>query len=374
MKKTPKRLLSVGVAFIALIAMVFSIGQMATSDPTLARLSDRFAADVEVEPEHDVRVDPPPEWVHVSGNAVVEPKGGELAIAGAVAGSIGQIAVREGERVEAGALIASLRSELETAALAEAEARVLAAHATWRRAVSGPRSEEIQSAEAADAASRSRAESSQLALQRLQVVARAGGASPDEVDRARLSAAADQATSNQSRANLANLVRGSRREDIAKAHADYVAAQASRDAAMAALALRQVRAPRDGVVLELPYDVGEYYQPSGTPIAYFGDTSTMQARIAIDERDLGQVGTGAEAVCRATAFPGRDFVGTIRQIGQRVAPKARRGGQPDELSDTRTVDVLADLDSAEGLLSGQRMVCYVRTPAREGEAAEGATE
>ena len=76
MKKTPKRLLSVGVAFIALIAMVFSIGQMATSDPTLARLSDRFAADVEVEPEHDVRVDPPPEWVHVSGNAVVEPKGG----------------------------------------------------------------------------------------------------------------------------------------------------------------------------------------------------------------------------------------------------------------------------------------------------------
>lgn len=362
MKKTPKRLLSVAVAFTALIAMVFSIGRMATTDPTLARLSDRFAADVEVEPASDVRVDPPPEWEHVSGNAVVEPRGGELAIAGAVAGSIGQIAVQEGERVQAGALIAGLRTELETAALAEAEARVQAAHSTWRRAVSGPRREEIDSASAAEAASRSRAESSQLTLQRLQVVARAGGASPEEVDRARLAAAADQANSAQSSANLANLVRGSRREDIATAHAEYVAAQAHRDAAQAALDLRLVRAPRDGVILELPYDVGEYYQPSGAPIAYFGDTSTMQTRIAIDERDLGQVSAGAEAICRATAFPGRDFVGTVRQIGQRVAPKARRGGQPDELSDTRTVDVMVDLDSADGLRSGQRMVCYLRTP------------
>jgi multidrug resistance efflux pump len=362
MKKTPKRLLTTAVGLAVLVAMVFSIGRMATSDPTLARFSDRRAANVDVEAESDVRVDPPPEWAHVSGNAVVEPKGGELAIAGAVPGSIGQIAVQEGERVQAGALIAGLRTELETAALAEAEARVAAAHATWRRAVTGPRSEQIESASAAEAASRARAESSQLALQRLQVVARAGGVSPDEVDRARLAASADQATVNQSSANLADLVRGTRREDIAKAHAEYVAAQASRDAAAASLDLRLVRAPRDGVVLELPYDVGEYYQPSGAPMAYFGDTSTMQARIAVDERDLGQVITGAAAVCRATAFPGRDFAGTVHRIGQRVAPKARRGAQPDELSDTRTVDVLVDLETADGLLSGQRMVCYLRVP------------
>ena len=157
MKKTPKRLLTTAVGLAVLVAMVFSIGRMATSDPTLARFSDRRAANVDVEAESDVRVDPPPEWAHVSGNAVVEPKGGELAIAGAVPGSIGQIAVQEGERVQAGALIAGLRTELETAALAEAEARVAAAHATWRRAVTGPRAEQIESASAAEAASRARA-------------------------------------------------------------------------------------------------------------------------------------------------------------------------------------------------------------------------
>ena len=72
MKKTPKRLLTTAVGLAVLVAMVFSIGRMATSDPTLARFSDRRAANVDVEAESDVRVDPPPEWAHVSGNAVVE--------------------------------------------------------------------------------------------------------------------------------------------------------------------------------------------------------------------------------------------------------------------------------------------------------------
>lgn len=362
MKTTPKRILTVGLGILAVVAMGLSIVRMATSDPTLARVSDRRAAGVDIPSQYDVRISPPPEWAHISGNAVVEPHGGELALAGAVAGSIGHIAVREGDTIEAGALIASLRTEMETAALAEAEARVLAARATWRRAVSGPRREEIEGAAAAEAAARSRAEASQTALQRLQVVARAGGASADEVDRARLAASTDQSSSAEARANLADLVRGSHREDIAKAHAEYIAAQAHRDEARAALELREVRAPRDGVVLELPYDIGEYYQPGGAPMAYFGDTSSMQARIAIDERDLGQVAIGAEVICRASAFPERDFAGTVRSLGQRVAPKARRGGQPDELSDTRTVDVLVDLTDAEGLLSGQRMICYLHVP------------
>jgi multidrug resistance efflux pump len=361
MKTSPKQLLTGAVGVLAVVAMVLSIVRMATSDPTLARESDRHAAGEDIHAENDVRIAPPPEWEHVSGNAVVEPNGGELAIAGAVAGSIGHITVQEGDRVETGALIASLRTELETAALAEAEARVLAARATWRRAVSGPRREEIEAASAAEAAARSRAEASRLALQRLEIVARAGGVSPDEVDRARLTASTEESSATESRANLADLVRGSHREDIAKAHAEYVAAQAHRDEASATLELRQVRAPRDGVVLELPYDIGEYYQPGGAPMAYFGDTSTMQARVAVDERDLGHVTAGAEAVCRASAYPGRDFTGSVRLLRMRVAPKARRGGQPDELSDTRTVDVLIDLAESDGLLSGQRLICYVRS-------------
>ena len=46
----------------------------------------------------------------------------------------------------------------------------------------------------------------------------------------------------------------------------------------------------------------------------------------------------------------------MRQVG---ALRRLRGGA---LSDTRTVDVLVDLETADGLLSGQRMVCYLRVP------------
>ncbi|HXF61453.1 MAG TPA: HlyD family efflux transporter periplasmic adaptor subunit [Caldilineaceae bacterium] len=100
----------------------------------------------------------------------------------ASSGIVAEVVVEEGERVEAGQLIASLENERQVIAIAQAEARVKSAQARIAELRAGARPEEIQAAQAA-------------------------------VDVAR--------------ANLENLVDGVRAEDVAAAEAALAAAEAA---------------------------------------------------------------------------------------------------------------------------------------------------
>src|SRR5262245_40813295 len=99
---------------------------------------------------------------------VVEPFGGEIDVAGVGGGGSTEILVKEGERVEAGQILARLDDEVQAAQVEAKIARVKAAFAATKRARRGSRPEEKGEAAASAQAAQARADQSREAYEREQ--------------------------------------------------------------------------------------------------------------------------------------------------------------------------------------------------------------
>jgi HlyD family secretion protein len=334
--------------------------------PTAPRPDDVAEAARTVPPPSglgDLREAGPPPGT-ISGYGVVEPAAPETRVAAAVSGRIARVAVVEGQRVGAGEVLVELDATVERAALAAARADVDAAKARLARTVRGNRAEDIRAASADADTARARAELTRGVAERLERVAGGGGATLDEVERARRQAEADDATARAAEARRQAVLAGSRAEDVQLARAELAAAEARRDQTQAAADRLVVRAPLAAEVLQVKVRAGEYYQTGGDPLAVLGDTSRMTVRMDVDERDVGRVVLGAPVVVRASAYPGVDFAGRVVEVGRRMGRKNVRADDPAERNDTKVLEVVVALDAPLGLVSGQRTTCYVagRTP------------
>ncbi len=101
-----------------------------------------------------------------------------------------------------------------------------------------------------------------------------------------------------------------------------------------------IRAPISGYVAEKVADVGEYISP-GTPnskLATIVRTSTLRMRIDVPEASVGKVATGQGVSLQVSAYPDRNFAGTI----VRIAPSVNQSA--------RTLTVEAEVQNTEGLL------------------------
>lgn len=355
---------------LALLAlMTFNVQRLLRAEPpTRPRPADLADAAREVPPpagQVDERAAPPPPET-VSGPGVVEPAAPETRLGAAAAGRLAVIAVREGDRIAAGDVVVELEAGVERAAVAAAEAEVEAAAAQLERAVRGSRSEDVRAAIADAETAAARAELTRGVSARLQQVAAAGGATADELDRARRAAEADASAARAADARRAAVLAGSRREDVRLARAQLAAAQARRDQARAQLERLMVRAPVAGEVLQVKYRVGEHYAPGGEPLLVLGDTSALRVRLDVDERDVGRVFAGAAVTVRTNAYPGVDLVGKVVEVGRRMGRKNVRTDDPAERNDTKILEVVVALDDPAGLVVGQRVTCYVagRPPVR----------
>ena len=101
-----------------------------------------------------------------------------------------------------------------------------------------------------------------------------------------------------------------------------------------------IRAPISGYVAEKVADVGEYISP-GTPnskLATIVRTSTLRMRIDVPEASVGKVATGQGVSLQVSAYPDRNFAGTVVRIAPNVNQSAR------------TLTVEAEVQNTEGLL------------------------
>jgi HlyD family secretion protein len=341
---------------------VGSIARALTSGPgTLPRQGDVVKAERVIPPQRpgaDPKVEVP-EGDLVAGNGVVETLGQEVKVAAQVPGVVANILVKEGQRVEASAVLLELDHEPEKAALATAEASIAQAQADLAKVQAGARPEEIESAEREAAAAKARAELSAGVLARLEPLGKSGAATGDEVERARLAAAADQEAAQAAKARAELVRKGPRHEDVAVARARVAAAMAQRDEATIRLARFSVKAPLAGEILQVKYRVGEYYQPAGPePLLVLGDTTKLRVRMDLDERDVARIAVGASAFATADGFPGRRFAGRVAELGRRMGRKNVRSDDPIERIDTKILEVVIDLDDAKDLVPGLRVIAY----------------
>lgn len=356
-----RKLLSRGLATLVAAGLLMFVLRSATGGPpTAPREQDVAAAQKEVPSPTgvDTRVELPASG-GVAGNGVVEPADREIKVAGQVPGRIAAVIVREGERVEAGAALLELESGLERAALAAAEADVAASDAELSRTLKGLRRQDIDAAEAEAEAAHARAELSRGARERAEKLASGGAMTPDELDRARRTAEADDMAFRAADARRSAALAGSRREDVAAARARLAGAEARREQARAQLERLTIRAPVAGEVLAVKVRPGEYYSPGGGEAVVLGDTRVLRVRMDVEERDIGRLAIGAAAQVTADAFPGRRFPGKVVEIGRRMGRKNIRTDDPVERIDTKILEVVVQLERPEGLIPGLRVVSVI---------------
>jgi HlyD family secretion protein len=328
--------------------------------PTSPREADIAGAQKEVAPRtgRDERV----ELAAVSGvagNGIVEPADRETKVAGQVPGRIARVLVKEGDKVEVDAPLLALEAATEAASLAAAEADLGASEADLTRTLRGLRRQDIDAVEADAEAAKARSELSRGALDRISKLAEGGAATPDELDRAKRNAEAEDMAFKAADARRSAALAGSRREDVMAARARVLAAQARRDQARALLDRLTIRAPIAGEVLSIKFRSGEYYNPGAGEAVVLGDTRVLRVRMDVEERDIGKIRKGLRAHVTADAFPGERFPGRVVEIGRRMGRKNIRTDDPVERIDTKILEVVIELDRRDGLIPGLRVVSVI---------------
>lgn len=325
----------------------------------------------------------------------------QVAVAPKIAGRVIKIAVREGDLVRSGQVMAELdRSEVD-AQLAQARAAVAAARtrpaqadaavALARASVDAQLRQARAQVEAASAAleagkaglraadanlqasetNLARAESD---LQRLESLYRDGAVSAQQIDTARSTVQAAQAQRDAARAQrdavqiqvgaaaagleqarAALAVAEANRQTVAIREQDAVASRAQLAQAQAALQQAEIlsgytilTAPLSGVVVAKHVEVGDLVGV-GAPVVTVADLSQPYLRVFISETDLGRVTLGQSVEVRVDAFPGRVFRGTVDEISS-TAEYTPRNVQTKEERVKLVFGVKVALPNPDGVL------------------------
>lgn len=236
-----------------------------------------------------------------------------IALPSPAAERIVDIAVREGERVAAGARILTLEHTRGDAQLAAAEADVARQREALAELRNGARSEDLAQARANLAATQSQARDARAYFARVRPLGERQLVAASEVDRARAAAGNAEAQVAAAQAVLDELQNGVRPEQVAQAEAALAAAEARLRGQAATTGKLDVVAPRAGRVDSLPYRLGDE-APPGAPLAVLLVGDRPYARVYVPEPLRAGVAVGDGAIVRVGAQGERSYSGRVRMI------------------------------------------------------------
>jgi HlyD family secretion protein len=228
-----------------------------------------------------------------------------------------EVAVREGESVEAGALLLRLDPSTAAARLEQARANATAAERRHAEDLAGARKEQVSEARAVAAGAAARADAESREFDRVEKLVADKMVPANLLDRQRALKDSAVADRNAARDRLAELVNGTRTEVVEQSAATVAAAQAQVAELELSLERHTVRAPRKGVVDALPYELGER-PPKGAPVVVMLAGGQPYARIYIPETRRTHVGAGTAATVRIDGSD-RDWKAEVRYVSSEAA-------------------------------------------------------
>jgi multidrug resistance efflux pump len=296
---------------------------------------------------------------------IVEPWGAQVELSAQEPGWISSIAVREGDVVQAGQLLATLEDRGQRHAQELAQAEVAEAGAALVKIETGATSEEFRQAQADVDAAGARASFARAAAERLQSLQLDGTVAKNDAERAASDASAQEAIADRARARLDEIKRGARGEDRDAARAGVAAANAKLRLAAANVARRSVVAPSAGTVLLSRLHPGEFYSPDAGPLLVLGDMTRLQIRLEVDEIDAPDVHVGA--TCALYSDAGAELArGTVVRLAPKMGRRSLPIESPTARADIRIREVFVEVPATSSLVPGQRVWGHTtRTPGQE---------
>ena len=226
----------------------------------------------------------------------------QVELAFNASGRIDRILVKEGDRVKAGQLLASLDTERLRLSRQQAEAQAAVQREVVARYVAGSRPEEIRQARAQrDAARVTVADAEAYYRRQMDLVAR-NFISRQQADSARftLDKARDQLKAAEQSQRLAEL--GPRKEDVAAARATLAANESAVAVIQRDLQEGELRAPSDGMIENRILEAGDMASPQ-KPVFTLALTAPVWVRTWLAEPQLGRVPMGARAWVHTDSHP-----------------------------------------------------------------------
>ncbi len=227
----------------------------------------------------------------VRASGTIEPKR-KVDVSANAMGTVTRLTVEEGQRVQRGGLLLEIDPTEYRSAVEALEASVLSRQADLRLAEASLDKARQDHERSAELHREGLASEEQLQATRTQL----------RVEEARVEAARHGL--QQTRANLQKA-----RHDLTKV---------------------TISAPMTGLVTRLNVEEGENaimgtLNNPGTVLLTIADMGTLEAVVEVDETEVVQAALGQPAVVEIDAFPGREFTGTVTEIGN--SPIRSGGGQ-----------------------------------------------
>jgi multidrug resistance efflux pump len=254
----------------------------------------------------------------VIGQGQVIATAGTAEVRALVDGRVVEVAVREGDTVAAGQLLARLDTAEIDAAIARAEAERSVAQAELRLARTGGRREERVAAEAALEAARAAMARENTRAARDSELADKGAVPVELADESRRNAEVARAGFARAEAERKSTLRG-RPEQVEAARARVAATDAALAAAIARRERSIVVAPIGGVVLSRHVDAGDGVIPGATMFE-LADPAATELLVEIEDIDAMRIAPGLSV--SITALGGQREVG--RGTIDRVSPRLNR--------------------------------------------------
>lgn len=288
----------------------------------------------------------------------VEACSGQIKVAAAVVGVVHKVLVKANDKVFAGEPLIQLADDELRARLAAAETQVaMRERARDERSATGSARTRRKAQDAVAEAERTLYDA-RSAVDRAAAKLRTKSGSEADLTAARLALTRAQNELATRQGELRTV------EDDAlptSLEGQLTIARAEYAAARAALDKMTVRAPIDGTVLQVNVREGEAVSPgSPQPPLQLADLSAMCVRSELDERDIGSVRVGQPVIVRATAFPGREFEGSVSSVAPLVEPGHLDAPGSRNQSDVDVVRVVVGLTGSGELTIGMKADVYFR--------------
>jgi HlyD family secretion protein len=220
-------------------------------------------------------------------------EGDYVFVAPVESGRIAEVAVRRGQRVAAGTVLAELVTDDVVNARAEAASKLKEAEAKLENLLIGKRPEEIAVTEATLAAARADLVEAEANYRRQTELLERKVVSEAVVDQARSRRNQAQARVLQVESEIVVARMGARPQEIEAARRSVEAARAALAQVEWRLAERTLKAPADGIVDDVVRHAGETAGPTAPVISFLPD-GARKIRLYVPEAILAQITVGAQ--------------------------------------------------------------------------------
>ncbi|MFA6959232.1 MAG: HlyD family efflux transporter periplasmic adaptor subunit [Opitutaceae bacterium] len=228
---------------------------------------------------------------------------GDFVYIGApLSGRLDTLAVTKGQRVSSAAPLFTLEHAAETAAATQAAARLSSTQAQLDDLRKGSRPTELAALVARLAQARATAELSGLEADRQSKLYNDKVTSLSDYDRARLNHERDQRVVDELQAQLTTASLGGRTDALASAEQNVAAAVAAQTQADWSVAQKSQSAPRDALVYDTLYRVGEFVA-AGQPVVALLPPENIKARFFVPEPALAALKPGAHVKVNIDGHP-----------------------------------------------------------------------